>query len=267
MSPPLDKLNQQTGIKKLENIMSILRGENGCQWDKKQTHESLRPYLIEECFEVLEAIDEKDDEAFASELGDLLLQIIFHCQIAKEAGRFDLDAVADKCSEMLLRRHPHVFDKNCQLSAEEVELQWEAIKTKEKRHSARSSILDGIPKSLPHALRLEKMLLKGAKKGFEWPNITPVIDKLKEEIEEFENELKNNQHEAALDELGDVLCTCFSLARHMKVSVEDLSQRAALKFSDRFRKMEAKAKESQINTNDLDLDSWQSLWEKVKQQT
>jgi tetrapyrrole methylase family protein / MazG family protein len=260
----LEEIEEKKGIEKLKMIMQALRSKKGCAWDKKQTHQTLKKYLLEEAFEVLEALDENDDDAFSSELGDLLLQIVFHCQIAHEEKRFDFEDVCEKCSEMLIRRHPHVFNENCDLSPKEVEEQWEQIKKTEKRQQKRDSILDSIPSSMPAIYRQEKMHEKAASQGFDWVNLQDVCDKLNEEVCEFQEEIAKGDSKKAKEELGDVLMVCLNLCRHLDSSLEEVTKQANKKYYQRFTFIEKKAKEEGLSLKDLDLEKWDSWWQESK---
>lgn len=260
----VEKIQEMTGIDKLRAIMKALRAKDGCPWDQKQTHSSLKKYLLEEAYEVLDAVDEGDDNALCSELGDLLLQIVFHSQIAEEDERFDFDSVCNSCSEMLLRRHPHVFDKNCKLSPEEVEDQWERIKKTEKRQQNRSSILDSIPNSMPSAYRLENMHKKAAKHGFDWKDLEQATEKLKEESKEFIVEVEEKNLEKAREELGDVLMVCLNLCRHLDTSLEEISKKACQKYYSRFHSMEKQASRENRSLNELSDEDWERYWQVTK---
>ncbi|OGW33365.1 MAG: nucleoside triphosphate pyrophosphohydrolase, partial [Nitrospirae bacterium GWC2_42_7] len=182
--------------------MSALRGEKGCPWDKEQTRESLKPFIVEESYEVLEAIDEKDPEAIKEELGDLLFQVIFQCQIAKELGQFDISDVIDKISTKMIARHPHVFGDADYKTTEEVLVHWEAQKKKEGK--LRESLLDGVPKTLPSLLRAHRLQDRAARVGFDWEKIDDVFLKLDEELKEFHDAFKSKKQDEIEDELGDV---------------------------------------------------------------
>ena len=180
-----------TNLKKLIDIMSALRGDKGCPWDKEQTRDSLKPFLLEETYEVLEALDEGDSEKIKEELGDLLFQIVFHCQLAKEKSEFDIDDVVEKISLKMLNRHPHVFGKTKFKNKEHFRKYWEEEKKREGKK--RESILEGVPKELPSLLRAHKLQKKAARVGFDWKKTEDVFEKMNEELKEFRKALKNKK--------------------------------------------------------------------------
>jgi MazG family protein len=245
-------------INRLRQIVAQLRGPEGCPWDREQTHQTLKPHLLEECYEVLEAIDNADQAELKEELGDLLLQVVLHAQFAEEEERFDLDQVADAISEKLIRRHPHVFGENRLPDSAAVLRQWDAIKREEKQK--RPSALDGVPAALPALARAQKIQTKAARVGFDWDSAAAVEPKLREEMDE----LAEATGEAKASELGDLLFTVVNYARKNNLEAEDLLRTATAKFERRFRKVEqfAAAKKkvlSKMTPQELD-----NLWEKAK---
>ena len=258
LSPPDTQL---PGIDQLLDIIAKLRGPGGCPWDQEQTHASLRAGLIEEAYEVAAAIDARDDANLREELGDLLLQVVFHAQIGRDEGRFDFDAVAREVSTKLVRRHPHVFGDDRCVDAAEVLRKWDDIKRAEKGHVAESA-LDGLPKGLPALMRAQKVQKKAAKVGFDWSEAAPVFAKVREELAEVEAAIGDP---AKLeDEIGDVLFSVVNLARKLKVDAEPALHRATEKFSGRFRAVEALARERGLVLEGMPLAELDTLWDEVK---
>lgn len=252
-------------IDNLLEVMDRLRGEGGCNWDKKQTHESLTPYLLEETYEVVDALDKRDMTNLREELGDLLFQIVFHSKIASENKQFHLRDVAISISEKLIRRHPHVFGDPKNLDSEEVVKNWSKLKEKEKELQGRKerSILDDIPVSMPALQRSLKIQEKVSEVGFDWDSASGVLDKVKEEIKELEEELEkeNASFERKEEELGDVLFTLVNLSRFLKVNPETALRKANHKFRERFQFIEKKAGEYQRSIRDLSKDEMEELWQ------
>jgi tetrapyrrole methylase family protein/MazG family protein len=248
----------------LVEIMARLRAPGGCPWDRRQTHTSLLPYLVEETFELKDAILARKPERMKEELGDLLLQIVFHAQMASERKRFDLEDVARGISEKLKRRHPHVFGPDRRvISAEEVLGNWEKIKLKEK--GARpASVLEGVPRSAPALLRAYRVQEKVAQFGFDWSRAEEVEQKLQEEVREFHDALEGGDRRAVEEELGDLLFTLVNLARHLKVDPETALNRTSRKFARRFAAMERSLVRSGIDPHRADLDVMEAHWQKVK---
>ena len=238
----------------LLKVMEELREK--CPWDRKQTHESLKKYLIEEAYEVLDAIDSKDDEKLKEELGDLLLQPVFHAQIAKERGAFDINDVIDTLVEKLIERHPHVFGD---ADAEEVLKNWDK-KKKEKRES----IFDGIPKHLPALMRSQKLQDRASQVGFDFTDISQVFEKIEEEIAELKESLEKNDRENIKHEIGDILTAVVELARFVGVDAETALQEANDRFVRRFGYIEKRAKEMGKDLEDMSLEEMDKLWEEGK---
>ncbi|EDY16358.1 MazG family protein [Chthoniobacter flavus Ellin428] len=255
--------NSQPPIQQLCAIMAALRAPDGCPWDHEQTHESLRAGLIEEAYEVVEAINQKDDANLCEELGDLLLQPIFHAQIATEEGRFTFDDVARSIVEKLLRRHPHVFGEDRCADSSEVLKKWDDIKRVEKGDKA-TSALDGVSGGLPALMRAEKVQKKAARVGFDWSEAAPVVAKIREELAEVEAEVAQGATAKIEEEIGDLLFSVVNLARKLKVDGETALQSATDKFSMRFRKVEALARERGIAMDKLSLAELDTLWDEVK---
>jgi len=251
-------------------IMARLRDpDNGCPWDVKQSFETIVPYTIEEAYEVADAVDRRDFTDLCDELGDLLLQVVFHARMAEEAGHFRFDdVVASICSKMITR-HPHVFAGEKADTADEVLSNWEAIKRREReaRGEADTSALAGIARGLPEWQRAIKLQKRAATVGFDWPDVNPVLDKLHEEIEEVRAEFSVGADTARLtDEIGDVLFVCANLARHARIDVSTALRHANAKFERRFRRMEAVAAEGGGELATRKLEDQERLWQRVKAQ-
>ncbi len=238
----------------LVKIMEELRKK--CPWDREQTHESLKKYLIEESYEVLDAIDSKDDRKLLEELGDLLLQPVFHAQIAKERGAFTLDDVVDHLVRKLIERHPHVFGD---AKAEDVLRNWER-----KKMEKRDSVLEGIPKHLPALMRSQKLQDKASQVGFDFTHIDQVFEKIEEEIRELKESIEKGEKENLTHEIGDILTAVVELARFLNVDAEEALQKANDRFVSRFQYMERKAKEMGKRLEDMSLEEMDDLWREAK---
>lgn len=259
----------------LVQLMAKLRASDGCPWDRKQTHESLKPYLLEETYEVLETIDRKDTGKLREELGDLLLQILFHAQIGTEAGTFTIEEVMRQLAEKLVRRHPHVFGKTegDPLNADQVYLKWEQIKRDErKRTGGAESALDGVPQTLPALLRAFQIQARASRVGFDWPHTREgtdqVMDKIEEEVREVRHAMTSSIGETQRRieaEFGDLLFALVNLARFLKVNPEDALRGATNRFTDRFQQMEAEATRSGRTLDSMSLAELDALWENAKQ--
>ncbi len=236
----------------------MLRGPGGCPWDIEQTHTSLRGGLIEEAYEVVDAIDTHDDANLREELGDLLLQVVFHAQIATEEGRFDFDALTHEHCEKLIRRHPHVFGGDSCEDSTAVLKRWEEIKRAEK--GGVESVLDHVSGALPALVRAEKIQKKAAKVGFDWPEVAPVFDKVREELHEIETA----PAEKVEEEIGDLLFSVVNLARKLHIDAETALHGATRKFSTRFRAIEALARERGLKLEAMSLTELDRLWDEVK---
>lgn len=253
-------------FEELVDIMSRLRGPGGCPWDREQTHESLKKYVIEETYEVVDAIDSGDMDELRDELGDLLLQVLFHAELAKEQGIFDIDDVIEGISSKLIRRHPHVFGDASVKCADEVLHRWEQIKLGEKGYEKRTSALDGVPSTLPALSRAMKISKKAAKTGFEWPNLDAVVDKLEEEVAELKHELHTGSTERIAEEIGDLLFTVVNVARWTKVDPEDALRAMTKRFADRFRCIEEAARESSRPIESMTIEEMDAIWDRAKQE-
>ncbi len=252
-------------IQELVKIMAALRGEDGCPWDKEQTRESLKPFIVEEAYEVLEAIDEGNPAAIREELGDLLFQIIFQCRIASERGEFTLDDVIGGISNKMIGRHPHVFgDADVKTSAE-VLMKWDEHKRREGKQ--RDSILEGVPKTLPALLQAQKLQARASKVGFDWEGVDDLMVKLDEEIDEFKQAFDAKKPDDIEDELGDVLFMLVNIARFIGLNPEDALRKTISRFISRFRYIEMSAKEQGRNLADMSLSEMDALWDEAKKKT
>ncbi|MBC8016818.1 MAG: nucleoside triphosphate pyrophosphohydrolase [Sporomusaceae bacterium] len=247
------------------DVMAKLRSPGGCIWDIEQSHTSLRRYLIEEVYEVLEAIDLEQGDKLCEELGDLLLQIIFHARIAEESGLFTMQQIIDGITEKMIRRHPHVYGDITARDAGEVVLNWDAIKEREYG-SERTSVLDGVPKGLPSLMRSYKLQNKAAKVGFDWDNIEPVWGKIQEELNELRVACIQGSANHMEAELGDVLFSVVNLARFLKIDAEVALNVTNNKFIRRFSHIEASINENNLKWDNLGLKQLDALWEQAKKQ-
>ncbi|MBQ1855362.1 MAG: nucleoside triphosphate pyrophosphohydrolase [Anaerovibrio sp.] len=259
--PPF-KHKEEFDVTPLKDIVHTLRSPGGCPWDIAQTHESIRTNLIEETYEVIEAIDLQDPHLMCEELGDLLLQVVFHARMAEETGAFSMQQVIDEATEKLVRRHPHIFGDVQASDAGAAVLAWESIKKKEKKD--RESVLDGVPKGLPALMSAQKLQHKAAKVGFDWDEIGPVWDKIKEEVDELKEAQAEGDPKHIEEELGDVLFTVVNLARFLKVDSELALMNTNRKFTTRFHFVEEKVKESGKKWSDFTLNELDELWNAAK---
>lgn len=248
---------------KLREIIAELRGPNGCPWDKKQTHASLKKYLIEEAYELIEAINEEDIDHMIEELGDVLLQVLLHAQIGEDDGYFTMDDVIEGLSAKMIRRHPHVFGETKAETEEDVLKNWQDIKREEKGE-VDTSILDGIPSSLPNLTIAEEIQKKAAKVGFDWQEVRPAWEKVKEEMHEFELEAKKSSEEMVM-EFGDILFAFVNIARFYKINPEEALFQTNQKFKRRFSYVEKKVKESGKDFADYQLNELDEFWEEAKE--
>ncbi len=249
-------------LEKLIEIMSALRGEKGCPWDRQQTRESLKPFIVEEAYEVLEAIDEGGPAAIREELGDLLFQVVFQCQLAKERGEFDMGGVIEGVAGKMIARHPHVFGDADYKTTEEVLVHWEAQKKREGKQ--RDSILDGVPKTLPSLLRAHRIQDRASRVGFDWEKAEDVLPKLDEELDEFRDALKRGKPEEIEDELGDIFFVLVNISRFVGVNPEDALRKTISKFISRFRYIEMSAADAGKSLSEMTLAEMDALWEESK---
>jgi MazG family protein len=251
---------------RFQNLISIverLRSAQGCPWDREQTKESLRTYLIEEVYEVIEAIDQDDPEALQEELGDLLFHILFLSHMAKEQGTFDISGVIDQISKKMIHRHPHVFAEEDASTSREVERNWVDLKEREKNQ--RRSILDGIPDHLPALLRAYRITERASRVGFDWERADDVFKKLEEEIEELKEVLSLEDHQRISDEMGDLIFVLVNMARLKGINPEDALRWTNRKFARRFQYVERRLAASQRSLRDTPLKEMNRLWEEAKE--
>ena len=247
-------------------IMAHLRSATGCPWDRDQTHTSLRQYLLEETYEVLDAIDHADDKELCKELGDVLLQVVFHAQIAAEEKRFDIAQVCSAIVEKLIHRHPHVFGNVAADSTEQVLNNWEALKRTERAQDDKTaSSLDGVPATLPALLRAERIQHKASRQGFDWQDITGPLEKVAEEFNELQDAIDNQDMDATEDEFGDLLFTLVNAGRFLKLCPEDALRRSVDKFEQRFRAIESILEDQNRTLAQTTPDELDQLWQAVKQ--
>ena len=257
-------LNQ---TQRLIDIMTQLRDpEGGCPWDLKQDFKSIGAYTLEEAYEVVDAIDDGDMDKLKDELGDLLLQVVFHAQMAKEKGLFDFEDVAAIISEKMERRHPHIFGDVDAETAEDVLKNWEDIKAEERKGEKDQSVLAGVTRALPALARAEKLSKRAVRVGFEWPDYASVLDKLTEELGEFQDEVDAGDQDRKHEEFGDVLFVLVQMARWQKIDPEMSLKDANNKFEKRFRAMERIAQDRGQSIDGLNDDDLDSLWRAVKEE-
>jgi tetrapyrrole methylase family protein/MazG family protein len=264
-------------FERLVAVQARLRARDGCPWDREQTHESLRTYLIEEAYEVLDALESGNDAKFAEEMGDLLLQIVFHSQIAKEEGRFSVSEVIRKIHDKMIRRHPHVFGETRAKDSAEVLRNWEQIKAEERRSMAEkskadeenetskdASLLDGVSHGLPATLEGFQLTRKAARIGFDWQDVGGIFEKMREETKELQGALNAKEQRKVEEELGDLFFAAVNLSRFLKVDPEIALKKANAKFSRRFRAMEKLARENGKEFRNLPRNEMEPLWDAAK---
>jgi tetrapyrrole methylase family protein/MazG family protein/ATP diphosphatase len=263
--PPSPQLSP---LDRLREVMARLRDpEGGCPWDREQTFATVAPYTVEEAYEVADAIERGDLGDLKEELGDLLLQVVFHARMAEEQAAFDFDDVAQAIVDKMIRRHPHVFAAQTYKDLQEQTSAWEAIKAQERAGKNRaSSLLDDVPAGLPGMTRAVKLTKRAARVGFDWPSAAQVIDKLREELAELEVEIAANDLEKAREELGDLLFVCANLARKLDVDPEDAVRAANAKFARRFAYIERRLAERGSSPEQSDLAEMDTLWNEVRAQ-
>jgi tetrapyrrole methylase family protein/MazG family protein len=263
-------VKKDTDIKKLVNLVARLRGDNGCPWDKEQTRETLKPMLIEEAYEVLDALDSGNAKELKEELGDLLFQVVFHAQIADENGEFDLAAVIDRSHEKMVRRHPHIFGNAGLKTSLDVLKNWEDIKAAEKGIPSTSSpdsgrsLLDGIPSKLPALHRAYQMTSKASRVGFDWLHLEDILSKMQEEASELLEARARQDAVKTAAEVGDLLFVAVNVARFLGVDPETALQRSNEKFNRRFRYVESAVKRQGRELKNATLSEMDALWEEAK---
>jgi len=253
----------------LKRVVAKLRSPDGCPWDREQTHESLKRYLLEEAYELLEAIDNEDDEHIVEELGDVLLQVILHAQIGEDDGYFSISDVIQSITEKMIRRHPHVFSNVHVDSSEEVVKNWDEIKRQEKAGENKlRSLLDSVPKSFPAILKAYDYQKKAAKVGFDWKDVEPMWAKVEEEINEFKLEVRKGQSvtREVVNEFGDIVFALINVARYYKINPEEAITMTNQKFYNRFSFIEDEVEKQQLQMDQLPLEVLDSIWEKAKKQ-
>lgn len=248
----------------LVSIMQILRSDEGCPWDREQTHESVRMNFIEETYEVCEAIDKRDIALLREELGDVLMQVVFHSEMEREVGNFDIDDVADEVCKKLIHRHPHIFGDVTVSGADEVLSNWEDIKRREKGQETFAASLDSVARSLPALMRAEKLQKRAKKSGFDWPDISGAFEKILEELEELRSAVEEQSN--IEEELGDLLFAVVNVSRFLKINPESALDRANEKFLARFAAMEQLAADAGHDLSSMTLSEMDVLWEKAKRQ-
>ncbi len=253
-----------TGFEGLVRVVAALRAPDGCPWDREQTHASLKPHLLEETYEALEAIDSGDSNAMREELGDLLLQVLMHSQIARESGAFDIEGVVQHLTEKLIARHPHVFGDAHAETAAQVLKNWDAAKRQQKK---RDSVLDGVPHAMPALARAQEISKRAARVGFEWDSIDGVLDKLREEETELRQAIESGDSARIASELGDLLFTVVNIARHADIDAEQCLREMVDRFVARFQWMEQAAARQQRPLDSLSADEWETLWQQAKRET
>jgi len=260
MSPNTDPVPDR-GIDRLLYVVDRLRGEGGCPWDREQTLETLKPYLVEECYEVLDALDGDNPDDHAEELGDVLLQIAMHARIRSEAGDFTFDDVAHRIADKLIHRHPHVFGDVKVVNSDEVLANWEQLKAAEKEDS---STLAGIPRHLPALQKAQRLQSRAARVGFDWEHIHDVVAKIDEELAETREAMDNADKEHLAEEIGDLLFAVVNLARYADINAEEALRQTCDKFIRRFNGVEQRVKDSGQNLHECGLEILDAHWNAVK---
>jgi MazG family protein len=256
--------NPYPAFARLVDIMATLRSPTGCPWDREQTPDSLKPYLVEETYEVLDALEAKDLPAFKEELGDLLLQIVFHAQLMAETGEFTIEDVAQAIADKLVRRHPHVFGDVTVQDASEVAQNWAKIKAQEKAGKADHSILAGVPQSAPALIQAQRLGEKASRVGFDWTSTADVLKKVTEETQELTEALLTQDPVKQEHELGDLLFSLTNLARHLNIDAETALRKAGKRFNSRFRFIEAQLHAHGEDIHQTSPARLETLWEEAK---
>ncbi len=255
----------QYNVNDLLEIMDILRGEDGCPWDREQTHQSIRKNFIEEVYEVCEAIDENDRSLLKEELGDVLLQVVFHCRMEKEQGNFDFDDVADGICKKLIVRHPHIFSGGDKCaSADEVLVNWENIKNSQKGMKSRTQSMENVPRVLPALMRAQKVQSRAAKSGFDYPDLRYALSDLVSELSELMRAAADGDARATAEELGDLLFSCVNISRFLSLDSEEVLTAATDKFISRFSQVEQLAEVKGVDMANADISELDMLWNEAK---
>ncbi|HTE18567.1 MAG TPA: nucleoside triphosphate pyrophosphohydrolase, partial [Armatimonadota bacterium] len=260
--PPLPADQRRPGFQELVDVVAMLRGPEGCPWDREQNYQSLKRFVLEEVYEVLEAVDSEDPARLCEELGDLALQVVMLAQFGKEDGYFDIRDVTGEIVTKLIRRHPHVFGSLSVEDSDEVLRNWDAIKQTEKPE--RTSVLDGVPKGLPALMKALEVSKRVVKVGFEWPTLAAVLEKLDEEVGELKAELPEGDREKLQGELGDLLFTAVNVARWLKIDPEEALRQMVERFGRRFREVERLAAAEERPLTGMDITELDRLWEQAK---
>ncbi len=258
------KRKESYDVSDLRRIMELLRSEDGCPWDRVQTHQSIRNNLLEEAYEAADAIDQGDDKALCEELGDVLLQVVFHARMAEEAGDFDLDQVADGICKKLILRHPHVFGEVKADTPEQVLQNWDQIKRVEKHQETAAATLESVPRAFPALMRAQKVQKRAGKAGFDWPDIAGALEKIPEETAELQAALAAGDQAGVAEEMGDLLFAAVNAARFAGVEAEEVLQRATDKFIRRFRLVEQMATQRGVDMKSAPLQELDKLWDEAK---
>ncbi|MBE7048333.1 MAG: nucleoside triphosphate pyrophosphohydrolase [Ruminococcaceae bacterium] len=260
----MTKEKKQYSFEDLLAIIKMLRGENGCPWDKVQTHESIKMNLIEEAYEAVEALDKGTTDQFADELGDLLLQVVFHAQIGADANTFSIDDVLYHVCDKMISRHSHIFGCDTAETPEDVLSTWEKNKQKEKGQKSYTETMEGVCSYLPALIRAQKIQSKASKAGFDWDNVTDALAKLQEETEELQKAIESEDQAHISEELGDVLFSAVNIARFTKCSAEESLENTIKKFISRFSYVENEANKAGKKLEDMTLAEMDALWETAK---
>lgn len=249
---------------RLIEIVRTLRSPEGCPWDREQDLYSIKNHFLEEAFELVDALDNKDVENIREELGDVLFHVVFHSVMAEQEGKFSLDAVLDEINEKLVRRHPHVFSTRETIGTDEVLINWEKIKEQEKKEKRAKSVLDDIPGSFPSIQRSLKMQERARKKGFDWPDMDECMDKVNEEIEEFRDAVRTGNEKEIEHEMGDVFFSLINLSRFLKINPDEALRKANSRFYNRFSYIEKSLQEKGISPEEAGLEQMEKLWQEAK---
>jgi ATP diphosphatase len=265
----MSEAHYSSSLEKLLSVMASLRDpDTGCPWDCKQDFDTIVPYTLEECYELADAIERKDFPHIEEELGDVLFQVVFYAQLAKERQLFDFYDVLDKLVEKLVTRHPHVFERSDDaggLDENQVKQNWEKIKQQERADKTWHGLLDDVPAALPSLLRAEKLQKRAASVEFDWKDSQGPLDKISEELEELQQSVKDGDHAAVEMEVGDLLFSCVNLARHLGVKAENALRRSNAKFENRIAFIEARLKDSGSSLQQASVDEMEQLWQQSKE--